>query len=174
MFDVFFPKISWVNSPRLANSGDDIARAPTWKDTLKAAETGKNQTLEVLMGYSSWPNYCYIGYLYTNIFTWYVYMYMYMYSCRRPDAILSYTYWYILHVPYIYIYAHGQYMSIHVNTWIINSCRESTTSSGQGRAVLGQSQSLGQGAKGPWLNPAFVEQWRFPYVSHCGVYSLTS
>ena len=69
MFDVFFPKISWVNSPRLANSGDDIARAPTWKDTLKAAETGKNQTLEVLMGYSSWPNYCYIGYLYTNIFT---------------------------------------------------------------------------------------------------------
>ena len=51
----------------------------------------------------------------------YMYMYMdmdmYMYSCRRPDVILSYTYWYILHVPcihiYIYIYAHGQYMSIH-------------------------------------------------------------
>ena len=58
------------------------------------------------MGYSSWPNYGYIGYLYAHIFRWYMYMYihmymymymymdmdMYMYSCRRPDVILSYTY----------------------------------------------------------------------------------
>ena len=41
MFDVFAPRFhGFFKRPRLANSGDDIARAPTWKDTLKAAETG--------------------------------------------------------------------------------------------------------------------------------------